>query len=479
MKTKSNLLYLTLGITLLAAPEICTYATGNPPAEPGQLLISEFRLRGPGGATDEYVEIYNNSDSNHVVTSIDGSAGYAVAASDGDVRFTIPNGTVLPARGHFLGANLLGYSLTSYPAGSGATATPDASYVVEIPDNAGIALFRSIIPGAFVMSNRLDAVGSTLEANPLYKEGTGYPPLSATNINCAFYRDLACGLPKDTSNNAADFVFVDPSATSAGAGQRLGAPGPENLGSPVQRNGQITMSLFDSSAPANGGLNLTRNFTPTNNAALGSYIFRRKFTNNTGSPIGRLRFRIVSLSTFPSPAGSADLRPRSSATTFFQVTSNLFTTLRGTTLETPPAQTNGGGLNSTFSVDSISAASPLGTNGTINVQFVLGVEQEGTIAFCVDAETTAGPSGNAAPAVLASLPPAFQMTGLHVTGPDVFVGFQSTSGAHFNLQVCTNLGTTNWSDRITNILAVGGEQWVTDPGAAAKPRGFYRLKLLP
>ena len=34
---------------------------------------------------------------------------------------------------------------------------------------------------------------------------------------------------KDTDNNAADFMFVDTNGTSAGAGQRLGAPGPENL----------------------------------------------------------------------------------------------------------------------------------------------------------------------------------------------------------------------------------------------------------
>ena len=38
------------------------------------LLISEFRLRGPNGANDEFVEIYNNSDFAHTVNSTDGTA---------------------------------------------------------------------------------------------------------------------------------------------------------------------------------------------------------------------------------------------------------------------------------------------------------------------------------------------------------------------------------------------------------------------
>src|SRR5439155_14658347 len=64
----------------------------------GTLLISEFRLRGPNGASDEFIEIYNNSGATHTVAAISGT-GYAVAASDGVVRCTIPNGTVIPARG--------------------------------------------------------------------------------------------------------------------------------------------------------------------------------------------------------------------------------------------------------------------------------------------------------------------------------------------------------------------------------------------
>src|ERR1051325_11429562 len=84
-----------------------------------QLVISEFRVRGPNGANDEFIEIANNSGADHTVAG--GGTGYAVAASNGVARCVIPNGTVIPNRGHYLCVNSVGYSLASYPAGNGTT----------------------------------------------------------------------------------------------------------------------------------------------------------------------------------------------------------------------------------------------------------------------------------------------------------------------------------------------------------------------
>src|SRR5215813_8414940 len=238
----------------------------------GQLVISEFRVRGPNGANDEFIEIYNNSGADHTVAG--GGSGYAVAASDGVARCVIPNGTVIPNRGHYLCVNSIGYSLASYPAGNGTTATGDATYTTDIPDNAGIAIFNTSIAANFILANRLDAVGSTSEANTLYKEGTGYPALVPFSIDYSFYRDN-CGkggsittfgkctidTPKDTNNNAADFIFVDTNGTSAGAGQRLGAPGPENLSSPIQRNSSISNALLDPCVGKASPPNQVRDFT--------------------------------------------------------------------------------------------------------------------------------------------------------------------------------------------------------------------------
>ena len=106
-----------------------------------QLIISEFRVRGPNGANDEFIELYNNSGADHTVAG--GGTGYAVAASNGVARCVVPNGTVIPNSGHFLCVNSVGYSLASYPAGNGTTATGDLTYTTDIPDNAGIAIFNT------------------------------------------------------------------------------------------------------------------------------------------------------------------------------------------------------------------------------------------------------------------------------------------------------------------------------------------------
>jgi len=346
----------------------------------GSLIISEFRLRGPNGQNDEFIEIYNASAAAHTVASVDGSTGYALAASNGVARFVIPNGTVIPARGHYLGVNSVGYSLAAYPAGNGTTATGDATYTTDIPDNAGIALFATSNTANFTLANRLDAVGSTSEANTLYKEGTGYPALTPFSIDYSFYRNLIGGSPKDTDTNAADFVFVDTNGTSAGAGQRLGAPGPENLASPSGENlaASLAVSLLDSSAPVMATPNLVRDSTsdPAHNSMFGTLSIRRKFTNVGSQPITRLRFRITDLTTFPSPSGVADLRPRTSSNTS-AVVGGVPTTVYGTTLEQPPSQPNGGGFNSSMSVNTVTTAVPLAPGASIAVQFLLGIQQTG------------------------------------------------------------------------------------------------------
>ncbi len=385
-----------------------TTSVNNPTATAGQIIISEFRVRGPSGANDEFIELYNASGADHTVVAASGT-GYGVAASDGTTRCSIPNGTIIPNRGHYLCVNSVAYSLASYPAGNGTTATGDATYTTDIPDNAGIALFNNNTGGgSYSLANRLDAVGSTSEANTLYKEGTGYPALTPISIDYSFYRDNCgkqgsiptfgpCpsgGLPVDTNNNATNFIFVDPSGLSAGAGLRLGAPGPENLSSPIQRNASVGAALLD---PCVGGPtppNRVRDFTsdPANNSTFGTLDIRRTFTNNTGGNVTRLRFRVIDLTTFPAPSGIADLRPRSSTAVVVTVdrapcgsgTSNI--TVEGTTLEQPPSQPNGGGFNSSLSAGTITLGTPLANGATIDLRFLLGIQQTGSFKFFVNIE---------------------------------------------------------------------------------------------
>lgn len=369
----------------------------------GQLIISEFRLRGPNGANDEFIELYNNSGADHTVAG--GGTGYGVAAPD--VRCVIPNGTVIPNRGHYLCVNSVGYSLASYPAGNGTTATGDATYTTDIPDNAGIAIFNTSVGANFTLANRLDAVGSTSEPNTLYKEGTGYPALTPFSIDYSFYRDNcgksgsittfgACPIstPKDTNNNAADFIFVDTNGTSAGAGQRLGAPGPENLSSPIQRNASFAVNLLDICVAPASPPNRVRDFTsdPANNSTFGTLDIRRTVVNNTGGNVTRLRWRVIDLTTFPAPSGIADLRPRTSTAVVVTVdrppcgsgTSNV--TVQGTMLEQPPSQPNGGGFNSSMSSGTVTLATPLANGASLDVRFLLGIQQTGSFKFYINVE---------------------------------------------------------------------------------------------
>ena len=379
----------------------------------GTLLISEFRLRGPNGANDEFIEIYNNSGAPHTVAALSGT-GYGVAASDGVLRCTIPNGTVIPTNGHFLCTNSVGYSYSNYPAGNGTTATGDATYATDIADNAGIALFNNNTGGgSFSLANRFDAVGSSTEADTTYKEGTGYPALTPFSIEYSFTRLAAgltvtnppfggspsSGLVQDTDNNAADFIFVDTNGTSAGAGQRLGAPGPKNLSSPIFNGVSTPHVALDTCSTFGTAPNKVRDLTsvPAQNSTFGTIDIRRTFTNNTGAPLTRLRIRLQNIATFPAASGIADLRPRTSSDVVVTVdrppcgagTSNI--TVFGTDLEqdnTAPStgQPNGGGFNSTMSPPSITLGTPLANGASIDLHFLFGIQQTGSYKIAAIAE---------------------------------------------------------------------------------------------
>ncbi|MFT3742800.1 MAG: MBG domain-containing protein [Pyrinomonadaceae bacterium] len=387
-------------------------------ANAGDLVISEFRLRGPSGANDEFIEIQNVSASNILVTDSGAGTGYALAASNGVARCVIPNGTVLRVGQSYLCTNSVAYSLSGY-------ATGNATYTTDIPDNAGIALFNTSVAANFTLANRLDAVGSTSEANTLYREGAGYSPLTPFSIDYSFYRDecgkggsitdmAPCstnGAPKDTNNNAADFVFVDTNGTSAGAGQRLGAPGPENMASPFSVSAVSPDVVPLDSTVGNGGSstespappNVVRNFTsdPANNSTFGTLDLRFRYVNNAGVPITRLRYRIIDQTTFPAPSGFSDLRSRTSTLVVVSGINDPATCLasngvattpctinvQGTTLEQPPSSPNGSAFNSTMSAGTVTLGTPLAAGASINSRFLFGIQQTGTAKVCMMAET--------------------------------------------------------------------------------------------
>ena len=133
-------------------------ATITQPVAAGSVLISEFRMRGPNGADDEFVELYNNTDADITVTDANPvtclaqltildplqRCGWALVDLQGAVtsvpRFIVPIGTVIPARGHFLAAGSA-YSLS-------ALAAPDLTYTAPAygdADFTGLALYKTAL----------------------------------------------------------------------------------------------------------------------------------------------------------------------------------------------------------------------------------------------------------------------------------------------------------------------------------------------
>jgi beta-lactamase superfamily II metal-dependent hydrolase/predicted extracellular nuclease len=172
--------------------------TGSAPTPGGAspTVISEFRVHGTAGGNDEFVEIYNNSD-----TAVDIS-GYTLHGSNNagtnSVRATVPANVILPGRAHYLFTNTAanGYSL---PVPGNVT------YATGITADGGLAIFTAGASGVVV-----DAVG--LSAGSVYKEGTTLTPLT-TNTNRGYERKPggAAVALQDTNDNATDFALITPS----------------------------------------------------------------------------------------------------------------------------------------------------------------------------------------------------------------------------------------------------------------------------
>ncbi|HYO99621.1 MAG TPA: hypothetical protein VER76_05485, partial [Pyrinomonadaceae bacterium] len=339
-------------------------------------------------------ELYNRTEAPIVVSAFDGTAGFALAAPNSSGVLTtiavVPSGRIIPPRGHFLIANngVGGYSLSNY--GGTGRAAPDITYTDDIPDNTGVALFRTTATAQFTTANRLDAAGFST-ANELYREGAGLAPIGAPNEEFSHVRNLTSGFPQDTNQNANDFVLVHTGGVSLnGVQSTLGAPGPENRASQIQRNAVVKASLIDPACAGNGGPGSACARVRTSqgagtNAAFGTLLLRRKFTNRTNDFIRELRFRVVNITTLGNrAAGEAELRVLSSSDITVKDSNNGDVAIEGLTLEeNPPAQPNGGGLNSTLRARLGRQLSP---NSTINVEFRLGVMMDGNFRFLVNVE---------------------------------------------------------------------------------------------
>ena len=368
------------------------------PSTTGTLIISEFRMRGPQGPRDEFVELYNPGTSPLVVTTSDGSDGWALAYSGNGTTVTavttIPVGTVIPAKGHFLlTGNQLSpiaasavYSLATTPNTAFRDSGGDTGYAIDNADNGGFAIFKTSNAANFAVGTRMDSVGFSSIAAGLFREGAGLPPISTTNPTgqASHVRFIGrFGEPHDTGANEADFIYVNP-VSELSPIPTQGAAGPENLDSP-----RIQSNIVDALVAPCIASTLPPNRVRVGSGNSGTLSIRRKFSNNTGAAVTRLRFRVVEITTAPAPSpATAILAVTSSSNSTEATPCGPNVTITGLTIEDTPApvQLLGGGQNSTLSAGTITLATPLANGSSISVNFLTNVVQAGQFRFFVNVE---------------------------------------------------------------------------------------------
>ncbi|MCP9493574.1 MAG: lamin tail domain-containing protein [Pyrinomonadaceae bacterium MAG19_C2-C3] len=377
------------------------------PARVGDILISEFRLSANRSSRDEFIELYNNTDiprriGNFRIRAFDPDFGY--------YEFRIPAGTNIPARGHYLIADVSSgrtYSLGSLTAVDGKIFIASDFFI----DNEGLALVSG---GEDADSDgaedsplvEIDKVGFTGATNSPFSfiEGTGLNRYTAPGTGeYSFLRKFVNGKPVDTNDNAADFIVVttgNPTSFTTNVTTIFGAPGPQSTTSPYRGvNLSTRVSLLDTARAANQTPNVDRYLDAVNiaNATQGTLAFRRTFTNITGAPITRLRFRFVNLTTLGTPSvgklTQADLRALSSpggGRVAITRTDGTQVAISNLTLEPPANGTStgaGGGLNSTVraSLPTVlqggMSVEQLAPNESVSLEFLFGVNSpRGSIA---------------------------------------------------------------------------------------------------
>ena len=179
-----------------AAPVAPTTSQSEELLSGTNVVINEFRTRGPGGEYDEFIELRNDTP-----TSID-IGGWQIQTSDaagattvirtigatggGEALFSASARTSLNPGCHYLLVNYNGYR-----------GVADNTYSIGIPDAGGIAIIDE-------NGVTIDAVG--LSNGSAFKEGTPLLAFPGTNFDQSYKRTGS-----DTNNNANDFTLSSPS----------------------------------------------------------------------------------------------------------------------------------------------------------------------------------------------------------------------------------------------------------------------------
>jgi hypothetical protein len=225
------------------------------------VVISEFRVRGPNGGSDEFVEIYNLSSS---AVNI---GGWKLRGSNSSgtvgTRATIPAGTMIQPGCFYLFTN----SSTSGGPYSGPV-PGNQTYGTGITDDGGLAI---TMPD----DTPVDQVG--MSAGSAFGEGTRFTSLGSANLNRSWERKPGgmSGHGQDTDDNVSDFVLISPSnpqnsnSTCIGGGPTdptgVGASSPSSVDE--GQTSLLTVAVTPGTNPTSTGLAVTADLSAIGESA--------------------------------------------------------------------------------------------------------------------------------------------------------------------------------------------------------------------
>jgi hypothetical protein len=182
-----------------------TTSSGGATCGIGHLVISEIRSRGPGGASDEFIELYNPKDTEAQLDSgwtIQGRSATSIGYSQ---RWS-GVGNMIPAHGHYL---IVGSSYTQSPAGDDtlSQSISDAASVVLQLDGAPVSVvcYYEDATTQFTLQNG----GYTCDEMPVENP---HDDTNDSNMDASIERKPggAAGNCTNSGNNLVDFTISSP-----------------------------------------------------------------------------------------------------------------------------------------------------------------------------------------------------------------------------------------------------------------------------